>query len=84
MLLAAYDEAIAIMTKILMQKETSWMAKKPNFNRFLEKLLLETVRRGLSQHFQGVTPCVGNDYSKLMTLVQFALGNYYLNSDNAF
>ena len=62
------------MCKILLQNEVEWMAKKKNFDRFLEQLLLETVRRGMGKHFAGTMPCSSNDFAKLITLVQAALG----------
>ena len=63
------------MTKILALQEPSWMAKKTGFDRVLETLLMETARRDMSQHFQGISPSLTSDFSKLTTLVQAALGN---------
>lgn len=60
-----------------MQKETEWMAKNQEFQRILEFMMTEALRRGLSQHMAEVTPCVAYDLQKILTLCHLALGKYF-------
>lgn len=57
-----------------MQKETEWMAKKPEFKQIFEYLMTEALRRGVSQHLAEITPCVAYDLQKIIALGQMALG----------
>ena len=71
----AMDRATNCLCKILLQCDAMWMAKRGGFARNLELVLMDALRRGMSQHFSGITPCVANDLAKLVALLQTALGN---------
>ena len=51
------------------------MAKKTNFAKALEFMLMEALRRGMSQHVAEVTPCVATDLQRMLALCHLALGN---------
>ena len=72
--LGAMEEATKSLCKILLQEEPLWMAKRVGFAKHLELLMMEALRKGMSQHFAGITPCVANDLAKILTLTQSALG----------
>ena len=72
--LEALDEATGLLCKILLLQEPVWMAKKEGFLKNLELLLMEALRKGMSDHFSGLMPCTMVDLSKLTTLLQSALG----------
>ena len=69
-----YEQSLDLISKILMQKETEWIANNQEFLKILEFMMTESLRRGLSQHVAEVTPCVAYDLQKLMTLCNLALG----------
>ena len=54
--------------------DPEWMAKKSDFARILEYYLYESAREGLAMHLMRETPCVAIDLSKLIALLQYALG----------
>ena len=75
--LEAMERATNCLCKILLQCDAIWIAKRGGFARNLELLLMEALRKGMSQHFAGITPCVANDLDKLIALLQMALGKFY-------
>ena len=71
------DDATKSFCKILMQGEPLWMAKRAGFLKHAELLMMEALRKGMSLHFAGITPCVANDLSKIVALLQTALGKFF-------
>ena len=62
--------------EILIKKEPEWMAKKKEFCKVVELVLMEVIRRGMSYHLSGASPCSTNDYAKIITLCHYSLGKY--------
>ena len=65
---------MGFLSKILLLAEPEWMAKKDKMAHRLEFYLMECLRRAMSLHFGGIAPCVGTDLSRMITMLQFALG----------
>ena len=72
--IGAYERSVDALSKILLQKEAVWMAKKPEFKQIFEYMMTEALRRGVSQHLAEITPCVAYDLQKIITLGHAALG----------
>lgn len=54
--------------------EPEWLITNEALLRFVEFLLWDTFREGISSHLAGSTPCLFPDTDKLIALVRKALG----------
>ena len=52
------------------------MARKESLARYIEFFMMDALREGLSQHLAGNTPCNFIELDKMLTPLQFALGQY--------
>ena len=76
---ACANQLVGIVTDMLDTcSEPKWLVSNDSFQKYLEFVLWESFRYGVSLHCSGSGPCLWIDTDKLLALIRKAMGKRYI------